>query len=130
MYINKGDVDFFEHGRLVDSEHSDTEFQILYCEPYSDTENLYMFGDVTVDITDMENERYEVQVFADLPKKRIDEMTEEERIDYALAMIEYHGLENFSPYMPYMDYRHATREDICDVLKTRLIACDNLKVVW
>lgn len=51
-FVNYGDVNFFELGILVDAEHSDTEFSVLYCRPYDDEEDLYFFADCEVDITD------------------------------------------------------------------------------
>ena len=34
MYSNYGDKDFFERGVLVEvDDHSDTEYNILYCNP-------------------------------------------------------------------------------------------------
>ena len=32
MYVNYGDKDFFEHGRLVDAEHEDNIYDILCCK--------------------------------------------------------------------------------------------------
>ena len=52
MYVNYGNKDFFERGRLVDSEHSDSVLDILVWDPYSDEEDLYQFGECSVDITD------------------------------------------------------------------------------
>ena len=40
MYVNYGDKDFFEHGRLVDAEHEDNIYDILCCNPYPDEPGL------------------------------------------------------------------------------------------
>lgn len=45
MYINHGDKNFFEYGCLMDSEHSDTVLDILYCRPYDDEEDSFFFAD-------------------------------------------------------------------------------------
>ena len=52
MYVNYGDKDFFEHGRLVDAEHEDNIYDILCCNPYPDEPGLFQFGHCKVDITD------------------------------------------------------------------------------
>lgn len=56
MYRNYGDRDFFEHGVLVDTEHSDTCFPMLLCRPYPDAEDLYQFGEVEVDLNDFKDD--------------------------------------------------------------------------
>ena len=124
MYINYGDCNFFEYGVLVDSEHSDTEIQILYCRPYDDAEDQYLFGDCTVDITDSWIEKEKVMSYVG--------MTEEtyNPIWYAIGCIDYYGIENFGGLSYAYDCHNMTKADICDVLKHRLIASDNLNIEW
>lgn len=54
MYKNYGDKNFFEYGILIDTEHSNTVFDVLYCRPYSDEEDLFQFAHVSVDIADID----------------------------------------------------------------------------
>lgn len=122
MYINYGDYNFFEYGVLVDSEHSDTEINILYCRPYDDTENEYLFADCTVDITNSWINKDSVMNYIGMTEKNFD------KIQYAIGCIEYYGTENFKDYYRSMD--NATREEIEEQLKHYLIASDNLDITW
>lgn len=124
MYVNYGDKDFFERGRLVDSEHSDSVMDILVCEPYSDEEDLYQFGECSVDITDNWINKKAVMDFIGMSVESFDP------ISYAMGCIDYYGMENFGAISYAYDYAHMTREDIKDILKYRLIASDNLNIVW
>ena len=124
MFINYGDRNFFEYGILVDSEHSDTEFQILYCRPYDDEEDKYLFAECTVDITDSWIDKKAVMSFAGMKEENFDP------IRFAIDCIEYYGVENFGANSYVYDYRNMNEESIKEILKHRLIANDNLDITW
>ena len=118
MFKNYGDKNFFEHGRLVDGEHSDNEIRVLYCEPFCDAEDLYLYADCTVNIGDKWIDWGGVKSFAALHP---DDSPEE----WAVAAVEYHGVENFSS--PYDGYQF-TKEEIKEKLKYHLIAHDEVTI--
>ena len=121
MYINYGDRDFFEYGILVDNDHSDTDIAVLYCRPYDDHEDLYLFADCRVAVDDSWINKNAVMEFFG--------MTEEDcsTCCLAIACIEYYGVENFSS--PYDGYKF-TRKEIEEKLKWYTIASDNLDITW
>ena len=121
MYINYGDVDFFEYGVLVDSEHSDNTFDILICRPFDDVDDLYYFADCQVDITDNWIDKKAVCSYIGMNPDNFN------NIEYAIGCIDYYGAENFSsPYLGYV----FTKSEICEMLKHYLIASDRLKIEW
>lgn len=126
MFVNYGDYDFFECGRLVDADHSDTEFEILYCEPYSDMEDHYIFAKLYVDITEDWIDKKAVCDFIGIDKP------EDDPIEFALGCIDYYPIENFGAgdSMVYYDWSDMNKESIKEYLKTELIASDNLKIEW
>ena len=124
MFINYGDRNFFEYGVLVDSEHSDTEFQILYCRPYDDEEDKYQFAECTVDITDSWIDKKAVMSFAGMNEENFNP------IRFAIDCIEYYGVENFGGNSYAYDFRNMNKESIKEILKHRLIASDNLDITW
>ena len=124
MYINYGDKDFFERGRLVDSEHSDSVIDVLVCNPYDDEEDLYQFGDCSVDVTDSWIDKQAVMDFLGMNFETFNP------VEYAIGCIDFYGMENFGAGSYAYDYARMTREDISDILKYRLIATDNLDIVW
>lgn len=121
MYINYGDVNFFENGILVDAEHSDTEIKILYCRPYDDEEDKFLFADCTVDITDSWINKKSVMDCLGMTEETFD------FIQFAIGCVEYYGVENFSS--PYDGYQF-TRKEIEERLKYYMIASDNLEITW
>lgn len=121
MFINYGDKNFFEYGVLVDFEHHDTIFDILYCRPFDDADDLYLFAHCTVDITDSWIDKNDVFSFIGMRPETYDV------IQYAIGCIDYYGVENFSS--PYDGYQF-TKTEICDRLKHYLIASDNLNIEW
>lgn len=122
MYVNYGDQDFFEHGILVDTEHSDIEFPILYCVPYPGEEDLYQFGDCMVDITDSWIEKQIVMDYIDMKE------TEFDPVQFAIGCVEYYGAANFGAQSYVYDWTRMRRTEIEEILKYRLIAYDNLKI--
>ena len=127
MYVNYGDKDFFQCGILVDSDHSDSEFDILYCRPYDDSEDLYQFADCKVDLTDTWIKKKEVMNFIGMKEEP---QNNEDRIRLAIGCIDYYGPENFGAINYAYDWARMTREDISSILKCRLIASDNLDISW
>lgn len=124
MYMNYGDKDFFEHGILVDAEHSDTEFPILHCMPYPGEEDLFQFGDCRVDITDSWIEKQAVMDYIGMKKAEFDP------VQFAIGCIMYYGAENFGALSYAYDWRQMKRRDIEEILKYRIIASDNLDITW
>ncbi|MCC8044180.1 MAG: hypothetical protein LIP12_01610 [Clostridiales bacterium] len=122
MYVNYGDYHFFQHGRLVDSEHSDTEISVIYCEPYPNLEATYLFAELTVDITDDWIDKPAVCSYASL------DVISPDPIQFALAAIDYYGPAEFGALdsMVTYDWQHMNRTAILDILKYRMIAHDNL----
>lgn len=121
MFVNYGDVNFFELGILVDAEHSDTEFSILYCRPYDDEEDLYFFAECEVDVTDSWIDKNAVMDYLGMSAENFN------AVQYAIGCIEYYGAENFSS--PYNGYQF-TKKEIEDQLQHYLIASDNLNITW
>lgn len=124
MYINYGDKDFFEYGCLVDSEHSDTVFQILRCMPYPDEEDLYQFGDLEVDINDSWIDRNAVMQYAGMKDATFDP------IQFAIACTDYYGWDNFGAINYAYEWTQMNKAGICEILRNRLIASDNLDMAW
>ena len=127
MYKNYGDRDFFSYGMLVDCDHSDTEFNVLFCSPvYEVSENgeeLFMFADCLINIEDPWIDKQAVMSFSCLGKDYYDQ----DKVMFAIDCITYYGAENFSsPYDGYL----FTRKEIEDRLGHYLIATDNLDVTW
>lgn len=121
MYVNYGDRNFFEHGILVDTEHSDTVVAIIWCMPYCDEEDAFQFAECEVDVSDSWIKRDEVMGFIGMGKDDFD------LARFAIGCVEYYGVENFSS--PYDGYTH-DRAYIEGILKHRLIASDNLDITW
>ena len=121
MYINYGDVNFFELGTLVDAEHSDTEIKILYCRHFDDEEDLYFFADCTVDIEDSWIDRKAVMEYLGMTEENFN------NIQFAIGCVEYYGAENFSS--PYDGYKF-NRKEIEEKLKYYMIASDDLEITW
>lgn len=121
MYTNYGDKNFFEYGVLVDSEHSDTSVDIIWCMPYCDEEDAFQFAECQVDTTDSWLEKDAVMSFIGMTTDTFD------LVQFAIGCIEYYGIENFSS--PYDGYKH-DRQYIENILKNRLIASDNLNITW
>lgn len=126
MFINYGDTNFLEHGVLVDSEHSDTEFEMLRAEPYSDVEDQWQFARLSVDITDSWIDRKAVMDYIGMTEESFDP------IQFAIGCTDYYSWENYGAddYGTSYDWRHVDKETIYSVLRNELIASDNLKMPW
>lgn len=123
MYINYGDRNFFEHGRLADAEHSDTDIALLVCDPYDGEDDLYQFGDITVCTDDSWIDRDAVMSCIGMAEEDYDPVL------FAIGCADYYGIENFGPGYGY-DWQHMHRADIEEILKHRMIATDGLDVCW
>ncbi|QHJ85062.1 MAG: hypothetical protein [Bacteriophage sp.] len=121
MYVNYGDRNFFEYGVLVDGEHSDTVFSILYCMPYCDEEDKYLFADCIVDVDDNWIGREEVMSFIGMTEEHFDP------VQFAIGCIEYYGTENFTDCLSRGKYN---RKEIEHRLMYYSIASDNLDTTW
>ena len=126
MYINYGDKDFFRHGLLVDYGHSETEFLIMTCEPYPEEEDVYQFGDITVDITEPWIDRKAVMGYIGMKEDGFDPFF------YAVGCVSYYGAENFGAgsALPMYDWTSMRSEYIKEILRYRMIDSDNLDVCW
>jgi hypothetical protein len=122
MYINYGDKNFFEHGILVDSEHSDTLIDMLVCEPYPDEENKYMFARIQVDT--------EAEWLNKDELRRFTGMDLTDPVELAIAAYSYYGPEEFGAmdYGVTYDYRDMDKESIRKELRNYLIAHDKLEL--
>ena len=121
MYLNYGDRDFFELGILVDTEHSDTVFDMLLCRPYDDQEDLFQFARVQVDIEDSWIDKPAVMSFIGMTEETFDP------VQYAIGCTDYYGWENFGAdsYGVTYDWRQMTRAQIEDEMKYYLIAWED-----
>ena len=82
MYVNRGDVNFFEGGRLVENLGNGL-FSIITCDfIYDAGDDAYLFAHVEVDTTDDWIDRDAVESFAGAPED--DEM-------FALDALSYYG---------------------------------------
>ena len=120
MYTNFGDRNFFEYGVLVDVK-SYTEIKILYCRPFDGEEDLFLFADCEVDITDSWIDKGAIIDYTGLDEESID------IAQFAIGCVEYYGVENFSS--PYNGYKF-TREEIKEQLKYYSISSADLDVTW
>lgn len=126
MYINYGDKNFLEYGVLVDSEHSDTEFDLIRATPYSDVEDLWQFARLHVDITDPWIDKKAVMDYIGMTNEEFDP------IQYAIGCTDYYGWENFGAddYGVFYDWRRVDKDTIFENLNREIIACDNLDMPW
>lgn len=124
MYVNYGDKNFFEYGALVDNNHSDTVFSILYCRPYDGEEDLYQFAECVVDITDSWIDRQDVMSFLGMDDTTFDP------IQYAIGCVDYYSIDNFGGINYAYDSLHMHRDEIKNILKNYLIAPDRLDITW
>lgn len=123
MYTNYGDVNFFEHGILIDSDHTDTVFDMLICEPYTDKEDLYQFSRIQVDIEEDWIDKEAVMAYAGMTKDNFDP------IRYAIACEEYYGLQEFGAdsFSYNYNWQKVNKEEILKQLKGYLIDYSGMK---
>ena len=114
MYQNYGAKNFFEYGRLVESiGDKGTEFSILCCNPYSDHEDLYQFGECTVAIGDSWIDHDAVLNWIGMTEDSYDAVL------FALGCLDYYGAANFGAQSYAYDWEHMNRKGIIDILKHR-----------
>lgn len=113
MYKNYGDKNFLESGRLMEPGHDGNTFSFLYCEPYQDSKDMYLFGDGTVDISDSWIDRDAVMSFIGMTQETFDPVV------FALGCLDYYSLENFGVEHYAYDWRHMNRDEILKILKYR-----------
>ena len=85
MYINRGDVNFFEYGRLIEDEGNGV-YSVIVCDPFYDEEDSYAFSSVEVDVNDSWINKEAVERFSGEAR---DEM------DYVLNILSYYGPQEF-----------------------------------
>jgi len=130
MYRNYGDVNFFELGILVDTDHTyDPEggqniVQIIRCLPYDDEEDVFCFGELTVDIDDPWIDRRAVLSFIGMTEETFDP------IQYAIGCTDYYSWDNFGAELYDADWQRVDREYIKGFLKYRSIDPDGIHVEW
>lgn len=128
IYRNYGDVNFLDYGGcLIDTEHSDTEFDVIYLQPYDDEEGIYQCAELTVDITDSWIDREAVMKFGGMAEDDFNP------IHFAEDCIDYYGPENFgadSSWGYKYDWMSMTKDEVKEVLRRRCIATDNIKIEW
>lgn len=119
MYLNYGDVNFFEYGRLVQNNR-EHEYDIIFCEPIYDTENLYYFGEITVNTTDSWIDKKAVCDYIGMNDLFYE-------LQYAIGCLDYYGAENFGTDFQNWQYTH---DEICEILRHRMIANNDLNMEW
>lgn len=126
MYHNRGDKNFFEHGVLVDSDHSDTVFDLLLCEPYSDEEDLYCFAHVQVDV---EDDWIDWNMIENITGGDFSSLSGANAVDAAIAAAECYSWDNFgaSDFGVSYNWQYMTRKDICKELRDYQIAWDEVR---
>ncbi|MCD8083426.1 MAG: hypothetical protein LUE86_08000 [Clostridiales bacterium] len=124
MYQNYGDRNFFENGMLVDTEHSDTTFPMLLCTPYPDEEDLFQFGECEVDISDDWIDRKAVMDYIGMAEETFDPVA------FAIGCVSWYSWDNFGAINYAYDWTRMDKKSICDILKYREIASDNLDIDW
>jgi hypothetical protein len=111
MYKNYGDVNFFDYGRMAEVQKDGT-IDVLVCNPVFDCKNpdrCYQFDRVNVDINDSWIDVDAVCNYADTSK--------DDTIQFALACIEYYGVENFGGTAYYTEEQFNTKSEILDSLR-------------
>lgn len=114
MYKNYGDANFFEYGRLVEKTKDTNCFNILVCDyvyDCTDSERCFRFDVCYVDISDSWIDIDAVESYADCSKESEPEL-------FALACIEYYGVENFGGTAYYNESQFFTESEIREKLKS------------
>ena len=121
-FANYGDKDFFQRGVLINTERPGREIEMIYCRPYEDEEDKYMFGELMVDYADPWISRKEVMRFAGMTEETFDP------VQFAIACVDYYGPLEFGAGGTYLyDWRNMTRKKIEKVLRSRSIYLDHMR---
>ena len=108
MFLNYGDVNFFEYGVLVDSQSTPEEVKILYCQPFiKDEVQYFIFSECCVDTNDSWIDKTAVIDFCGLSP-------DDDFIKFAIACIEYYGCYEFDGSYSAPTY---TAEEVLEILK-------------
>ena len=127
MFINYGDRNFFENGMLVDTEHSDCEFQILYCRPYADEQDKYQFAELNIDLTDQWLTERQTEVLQYIGQTNISD----DPVRFAIGAVEYFGPENFGAASNYAyNWQDVSKKEICEILRYRMIDFSQVDIDW
>ena len=113
MYKNYGDVNFFDYGRLLEKAEDINCFNVLICSyvyDCTDPERCFQFDNCYVDICDSWIDVDAVETYAECSKESEPEL-------FALACIEYYGVENFGGTAYYNESQFYTESEILDSLK-------------
>ena len=110
MYKNYGDVNFFEYGRFAELQNDGT-VNVLVCNPVFGLKDPrhYQFDYITVDINDSWIDVDAVYNYADVSKEDI--------IQFALACIDYYGVENFGGICYYDESQFYTKTEVSNRLR-------------
>ena len=119
MYKNYGDINFFEYGVLVEEKKKDKIYNIILCRPYFDDDNVFQYGQVTIDITENWLDKNQIMDYIGITENNFDP------IQFAIGCTEYYNLVNFGLYKS--DY---TKEEIKEDLRNYEISSDNLHITW
>lgn len=121
MYRNHGDRNFFELGILVDTEHSDTVFDMLLCRPYDDEEDKFCFAHIQVDIEDDWIDKDAVMSYAGMTKEDFDP------VRYAIACTDFYSWSEFGADSNYgYNWMDMDRKAIKKELSYYMIAWDEV----
>ena len=122
MYKNFGDRNFFEYGILLDNDHSDTEFSILFCTPLFEEDEsgnqLYLFADCYVDIM---SEWFDLEAIESCCGSW------DSNESLAIAALNYYGSDEFSDYYETGIF---TAEEIVEKLRKYFVDYSNLVLAW
>lgn len=120
MFRNIGRKDFFEHGILIDTYHSDTEYDLIRCEPYPDEEDHYQYAKMHVDLESPWIDRRAVLESAGMTEDNYDSEM------FAVALTDYYGWGKFGAddYGVFYDWRNMDRASIEKELSHEFIAAD------
>lgn len=114
MYKNYGDVNFFEYGRLLEKAEDINCFNILVCNyvyDCTDIERCFQFDTCYVDISDNWIDIDAVESYSGCSKENEPEL-------FALACIDYYGVENFGGTVYYDESQFYTKNEIKERLKS------------
>ena len=114
MYKNYGDINFFEYGVLVEEEKKDEIYNVILCRPYFDDDNVFQYGQVTIDITENWLDKNQIMDYIGITENNFNP------IQFAIGCTEYYNLVNFGLYKS--DY---TKEEIKEDLRNYEISSDN-----
>ena len=123
MYVNFGDRNFLERGRLVlcyvefndDGSYKHIEpcnddgyIKVIYCEPYCDCDK-YIYDECSIDVYDTWISSESIHDFAGGC---------DTEIDFALACLDYYGSDEFSDY--YNRDIYASQADVINYVTEQL----------